>query len=51
MIEHFQNTFKTPNDNFQPMNANFELYQSFQKRLEIKKLKYEKLANIAIGVK
>lgn len=39
----------TPNENFQPMNANFGILPSLQEKIKDKKKKYEKLADLAIN--
>ncbi len=48
MIGALSKYIQTPNDNFQPMNANFGIIPELPEKIRDKKLKYEKLANIAI---
>ena len=48
IIGALANYISTPNKNFQPMNANFGILPQLDERIKDKKLKYEKLANIAL---
>lgn len=43
------NYIATPNEKFQPMNANFGIIPELEERIKDKKLKYEKLADRAIA--
>ena len=49
MIGALSKYIATPNDNFQPMNANFGILPSSEERVKDKKLKYTKLADRAIS--
>lgn len=49
MIGALSKYIATPNDNFQPMNANFGILPSSEERIKDKKLKYTKLADRAIS--
>lgn len=48
MIGALSKYIQTPNENFQPMNANFGIMPELSEKIRDKKLKYDKLANIAI---
>lgn len=48
MIGALANYIATPNEKFQPMNANFGILPELGERIKDKKLKYTKLADIAI---
>ena len=39
----------TPNENFQPMNANFGILPQLEDRIRNKQERYEKLANISLN--
>ena len=49
MIGCLADYISTENQNFQPMNANFGILPSLEEKVKDKKLRYEKLANIAIN--
>ena len=48
MLGSLANYISTENKNYQPMNANFGIIRPLELKIKDKKLKYEKLANIAI---
>lgn len=48
MIGALANYISTPNDKFQPMNANFGILPELGEKIRDKKLRYEKLADRAI---
>lgn len=48
MIGALSKYIQTPNENFQPMNANFGLIPELPERIKDKKVKYAKLADRAI---
>lgn len=48
MIGALANYIATPNDNFQPMNANFGILPELPEKIRDKKLRYTKLADRAI---
>ena len=48
MIGALAKYISNPNDNFQPMNANFGIVPELPERIKDKKVKYGKLADIAI---
>ena len=48
MIGALAKYISTPNDNFQPMNANFGIVPELEERIKDKKIKYGKLADIAL---
>ena len=48
MLGSLASYVSTENKNFQPMNANFGIIKPLEYKIKDKKLKYEKLANIAI---
>ena len=48
MIGALANYISSKNDNFQPMNANFGIIPQLDEKIKDKRIKYEKLANIAI---
>ncbi len=48
VIGALSNYISTPNEKFQPMNANFGILPSLPEKIKDKKLKYTKLADIAI---
>ncbi len=48
MIGALSKYISTPNDKFQPMNANFGILPELDEKIKDKKIKYEKLANRAI---
>ena len=48
MIGALAKYISTPNDKFQPMNANFGILPQLPERIKDKKIKYAKLADIAI---
>ncbi len=48
MIGALSKYISTPNQNFQPMNANFGILPSLEEKIKDKKLKYTKLADRAI---
>lgn len=48
MIGALANYIATPNDNFQPMNANFGILPELPEKIKDKKLRYTKLADRAI---
>jgi len=48
VIGALANYISTQTDNFQPMNANFGILPELEERIKDKKMKYGKLANIAI---
>jgi len=48
MIGALSKYISTPNKKFQPMNANFGILPELEERIKDKKMKYGKLANIAI---
>ena len=48
MIGALANYISTPNDNFQPMNANFGILPQLEEKIKDKKIKYGKLADRAI---
>ena len=49
MIGALSKYIATPNKKFQPMNANFGIFPPLNLKIKDKKLKYEKLADRAIG--
>ena len=49
MIGALSKYIATPNDKFQPMNANFGIIPPLEEKIKDKKLKYEKLADRAIN--
>ncbi len=48
MIGALSKYIQEPNQNFQPMNANFGIIPELSEKIRDKKLKYEKLADRAI---
>lgn len=48
MIGALSKYISTPNDNFQPMNANFGIVPELEEKIKDKKIKYGKLADIAL---
>ncbi len=48
MIGSLSKYIATPNDKFQPMNANFGIMPQLEEKIKDKKIKYEKLADRAI---
>ncbi len=48
MIGALASYISTPNEKFQPMNANFGILPSLPQRIKDKRLKYQQLADIAI---
>ena len=44
MIGALSKYISTPNEKFQPMNANFGILPSLEEKIKDKKLKYQKLA-------
>ena len=50
MIGALSKYISTPNDKFQPMNANFGILPSLDEKIKDKKLKYQKLSDRALGV-
>ena len=48
MIGALSKYISTPNDKFQPMNANFGILPQLNERIKDKKIKYEKLADKAL---
>ena len=50
MIGALSKYISTPNDKFQPMNANFGIVPELDEKIKDKKLKYSKLADRAIGM-
>lgn len=50
MIGALSKYISTPNDKFQPMNANFGIVPELDEKIKDKKLKYSKLADRAIGI-
>ena len=48
MIGALANYISTPNDKFQPMNANFGILPELEEKIKDKKLKYGKLADRAL---
>lgn len=48
MLGSLAKYISTETSNFQPMNANFGIIKPLEERIKDKKVKYEKLANIAI---
>jgi methylenetetrahydrofolate--tRNA-(uracil-5-)-methyltransferase len=48
MIGALANYISTPNDKFQPMNANFGILPELDEKIKDKKVKYGKLADISI---
>ena len=48
MIGALAKYISTPNDKFQPMNANFGIVPPLEEKIRDKKLRYEKLADRAI---
>ncbi len=48
MLGSLINYISTPNDKFQPMNANFGILPQLNQKIRDKKLRYEKLADVAI---
>ena len=48
MIGALAKYISSPNENFQPMNANFGIVPELEERIKDKKIKYGKLADIAI---
>ena len=49
MIGALSKYISTPNEKFQPMNANFGILRSLEEKIKDKKLKYEKLSDRAVG--
>ena len=49
IIGALANYIATPNEKFQPMNANFGIIPELEERIKDKKLKYGKLADRAIS--
>ena len=49
MVGALANYIATPNEKFQPMNANFGIIPELEERIKDKKLKYGKLADRAIS--
>ncbi len=49
MIGALAKYISTPNNNLQPMNANFGILPQLEERIRDKKIKYEKLASIALN--
>lgn len=49
MIGSLSKYISTPNQNFQPMNANFGILPTLEEKIKDKKLKYTKLADRAIN--
>ena len=45
MIGALAKYISTPNEKFQPMNANFGILPELENKIKDKKLKYEKLAD------
>ena len=50
MIGALANYISTPNNEFQPMNANFGIIEQLEENIKDKKLKYEKIAEISIKI-
>lgn len=50
MIGALANYISTPNEKFQPMNANFGILPSFEQKIKDKRLKYQQLADIALKI-
>ena len=50
MIGALSKYISTPNDKFQPMNANFGILPPLDEKIKDKKLKYQELADRALGV-
>ena len=50
MIGALSKYISTPNDKFQPMNANFGILPPLDEKIKDKKLKYQKLSDRALGV-
>lgn len=48
MIGALANYISTPNEKFQPMNANFGILPALEQRIKDKRLKYQQLADIAL---
>ena len=48
MIGALAKYISTQSDNFQPMNANFGIVPELEEKIKDKKIKYGKLADIAI---
>ena len=48
MVGALSKYISVPNNNFQPMNANFGILPELQEKIKDKKLKYKKLADKAI---
>ena len=48
MIGALANYISTPKENFEPMNANFGILPILPEKIKDKKIKYGKLADIAI---
>ena len=48
MIGALSKYIATPNENFQPMNANFGILPSLDEKIKDKKLKYTKLSDRAL---
>ncbi len=48
VIGALANYISTPNKNFQPMNANFGILPELEEKIHDKKLRYEKMAEIAL---
>ena len=48
MIGSLSKYISTPNEKFQPMNANFGIVPPLEEKIRDKKLRYEKLADRAI---
>lgn len=49
MIGALSKYISTPNDKFQPMNANFGILPNLDEKIRDKKLRYQKLADIALN--
>ena len=50
MIGALANYISTPNEKFQPMNANYGILPPLDENIKDKKLKYEKLSNRALDI-
>lgn len=48
MIGALAKYISTPNEKFQPMNANYGILSSLDEKIKDKKLRYEKLSNRAL---
>ena len=48
MIGSLSSYIASPNQNFQPMNANFGILPGLEVRIKDKKMRYEKLAERAV---